>query len=251
MHELDREHPLQRGLGCGHVRRRVLLAPRRFLTEGAPVPELEIDHPGLRHEVAVGSIDPVPGEPAGTDDFPFDAPVGVQRERQRRPGQRGAPLHERGPAHPAGGGHTGAAAGGLHEPGPLVAHLGFALDVGHREGGEVVAQTLSLPHDGRADHATARVAHVDDGPTAVDLDPGPQLVGEPKAVFFVQRLEIVDVVRGRVVVVGHTYLERHLHGPIHSFGRDPRQRCHRSFVFHGFETTAGGPTRKGATAGVA
>ena len=173
MHELDRQHPLQRGLGRRHRARRVLLAPRGFLTKGAPVPVLEVDHPGLGHEVAVGSIDPVPGEPAGAEHFPFDAAVGVQRERERRPGQRSAPLHERGAAHPAGGGHTGAATGGLHEPCPRVADLGFALDVGHRERGKVVAQALPLPDDGRADDAAAGVAHVHDRTPAVDLDPGP------------------------------------------------------------------------------
>jgi hypothetical protein len=47
-----------------------------------------------------------------------------------------------------------------------------------------------------------------DNAAVFNLDPAPQLVGEPKSVCFPERLEIVDVVGGRIVVVADAEIQR-------------------------------------------
>ena len=44
----------------------------------------------------------------------------------------------------------------------------------------------------------------------LDVDPCPELVGEAEAIGVAQRVEGVDVVGRRVVVMGDAHLERHL-----------------------------------------
>ena len=69
------------------------------------------------------------------------------------------------------------AAGRLHEPDPAVADLGRGPNVeGHRREGQVAR---AEPQGGAADQAAAGVAVADDA-AILDLDPGAQLVGEPK-----------------------------------------------------------------------
>jgi hypothetical protein len=69
--------------------------------------------------------------------------------------------------------------------------------------------------------AAAAVAVVDDA-AVLDLDPGPQLVGEPEAVGGLERGQVVERLRGRWVVVGDAETERQLGpGAFHRPERDP------------------------------
>ena len=116
----------------------------------------------------------------------------------------------------------------LHEADPAVAHLGLGLEVGQAEGGEGdVPQAHTDAGD--ADVAAARVAEAHDpaAPVAVvlDLDVGAELVGEAEAVRHPQRLEVLDDVGGRFVVMEDAHLERHLCQAGDRFGRDPRHGC--------------------------
>jgi hypothetical protein len=85
------------------------------------------------------------------------------------------------------------------------------------------------PHVRHADVATAQVAVADDPATAgtvlLHVDEGPQLVGEPEPVCDPQRLDVVDDIGGRVVVVGDPGLEGHLGQAGDRFGGDPRNGC--------------------------
>ncbi len=64
------------------------------------------------------------------------------------------------------------------------------------------------------------------GDLAVDhIDPRSQPVGEAEAIRRLQRLEQLDVIGGRIVVVGQAHFERDLGDPPDSLGWDPRDRC--------------------------
>ena len=74
------------------------------------------------------------------------------------------------------------------------------------------------------------VAH--DAPV-LDLDPGAQLVGESEGVGLAQRLEVVDHLGQRRVVVGDAHVECQLGGqPLHRLRGDPRDRGDRGFDAH-------------------
>ncbi len=73
---------------------------------------------GLGDELAVGAVHPVAGERAGADQLELGPTVGVDRERQRGPGERRGTCTKGGWLDPAGGGHAGAAAGRLREARP-------------------------------------------------------------------------------------------------------------------------------------
>ena len=76
---------------AGAVRR----APRRVPAERLPVPLLEVGETGLGRERARLVVDPVPRELARADQLEAARAVGVDRERERRPHERRAELHER------------------------------------------------------------------------------------------------------------------------------------------------------------
>jgi len=71
-----------------------------------------------------------------------------------------------------------------------------------------------------------------DVPVVVNVDPRAQMVGEPKPVRRAQRIQVVDLVGRRFVVVGDAHLERQLGHSLHRFGRDPGDRGHRRFDTH-------------------
>ncbi len=60
-----------------------------------------------------------------------------------------------------------------------------------------------------------------------DIDPRRQPVGETEAIRRLQRLERLDVIRGRIVVVGEAHLEWDLGDSLDSLGWNPRDRCDR------------------------
>jgi hypothetical protein len=57
---------------------------------------------------------------------------------------------------------------------------------------------------------------------ALDLDPGIQLVGLPEGVRLVEPVEVLDLLRRRLVVAGDPERERKLRHALDRFGRDPR-----------------------------
>jgi hypothetical protein len=68
------------------------------------------------------------------------------------------------------------------------------------------------------------VAVAGDAAVVVDLDPGAQDVGEPEAVGGLERGQVLELLRGRRVVVGDAKPERQLgSGAFHRPERDPRQ----------------------------
>jgi hypothetical protein len=67
----------------------------------------------------------------------------------------------------------------------------------------------------------------------VQVDPGPELVGEAEPVGVSQGGQIVEVIRGWRVVVRHPQIEGQLGQPAQRLGRDPRQQGHRRFDAHG------------------
>ena len=74
--------------------------------------------------------------------------------------------------------------------------------------------------------ALAEVAGVHDA-AVLDLDEGAQLVRLAELVARSQLLEIVEVIRRRVVVVGDAELERDLRRSRDRFGGDPGHGRHR------------------------
>ena len=97
-----------------------------------------------------------------------------------------------GQAHPA--------ADRLHESRRCGPDLGFVLDVGQVDRGEPHRGGAD-PHGRCADVALPEVAGVDD-PAVLDLDVRPQLVGLAEPVGRSERLEVFELVRRRLVVVG-------------------------------------------------
>jgi hypothetical protein len=77
-----------------------------------------------------------------------------------------------------------------------------------------------------------------DAAVVVDLDPGPQLVGEADGAGVEQALEVVEPVGRRQVVVGHPQLERQLHHSLDGLPRDPRHRRHRGLDPHASSTSS-------------
>ncbi len=215
-----RQPPLQGGLGGDDQRRRVLVAPRGALQLGLPEPAVEVDPARLGHQLALVVVDPVAGERAGPDDLVGGPAVGVDGEGQGRPGGRGDPLDERRAADAPRRRRARAAAGRLHEPDPAVAALGRRAHVGEGHGGE--GQVARAEPQGRAaDLAAAGMAVADDA-AVLDLDPGAQLVGEPEAVGGLERLQVLEHLGGRGVVVGDAEAERQLGpGAFHRPERDP------------------------------
>jgi hypothetical protein len=111
------------------------------------------------------------------------------------------------------------AAGRLDELDPAVADLRLGLQqrVLHRGEGDLARAELDA---GDADAALAGVALVDDL-AVIDLDPGLELVRLAEEIVLVQRLEVVDPVGRRFVVVGDAHLERHLRHARDRLGRNP------------------------------
>ena len=62
VHELHRQRPFQGGLDRGDQRRGVLVAPRAVLAERRAGPAGVVGQAGLVGQVAVGAVDPVPGD---------------------------------------------------------------------------------------------------------------------------------------------------------------------------------------------
>jgi hypothetical protein len=144
----------------------------------------------------------------------------VDGQGEGRPGGRGDPLDERRAADAPRRRRARSAAGRLHEPDPAVADLGRGPHVGegHRGEGQVAR---AEPQGGAADQAAAGVAMADDA-AVLDLDPGAQLVGEPEAVGRLERLQVLQHLGGRRVVVGDAETERQLApGAFHRPERDP------------------------------
>ena len=112
-------------------------------------------------------------------------------------------------------------ADGLHETGRCRGELDGPADIVERnssKGGLPEADRNS----GGAHQASALVARVDD--VAVDdLDPSDELIGEAKPVGGAERLEILDHVGGRIVVVGEPRPEDRLVQPGDRLGRDPAE----------------------------
>jgi hypothetical protein len=81
-------------------------------------------------------------------------------------------------------------------------------------------------HGGGAHQPTPRVPVSGDGTAGVGLHPGREDVGEPEAVGLPQRLDVLDDIGGRLVVVGESGVEGHPGTTPHGLRRDPRQGGH-------------------------
>src|SRR5208282_1335878 len=99
------------------------------------------------------------------------------------------------------------------------------------------------PDGGRAHHAAAVVAAAGDGSRAVHLNPGPQHVREPELVGGAQRLDVVDPVRRRVVVVREPGVEGHAGSPGDGFRRNPGKGGDAAFVSHAIIVSLTWPAR--------
>ena len=194
-HQLLRQLALERGLDGRHERRRILVAPRRVLVERLAEPLLEVDDAGLRHEVPVVVVDPVPRERAGADELALRRAVDVDRQLQRRPRRRRLPLHEGRLAD------TRRGAGTPVQPPPVCTNVtDVSVTTGSRwmSGYAVRGEghlLLAEAQRGRADHAAAGVAVAEDLAGVAHVDPGAQHVGEAELVGVAQLGEVVDVVR--------------------------------------------------------
>jgi hypothetical protein len=146
--------------------------------------------------------------------------VGLDRQPKRRPGDRRADPHERLAAHASWRRGTRASAGGLFEAHPAVADLGLDLDRRQRDGSH--AQLLRADLDPRhAEVAGPEMSGIRDRAVVCHLDVRPQLVGLTERIGFAHRIEVLDHVRRRVVVVGDAHRERDLREPLDGFGRNP------------------------------
>jgi len=119
-------------------------------------------------------------------------------------------------------GQAGPAADGLGEAHPAIALLRIPAQSGQQRVLERVPQGAQ-PDGGVPDQAATAVAAAIDLAPRADLDPAAQEVGEPEFVTRPQRLEVVDLIRRRIVVVGESTVEGHPGTAGHSFGRDPGQ----------------------------
>jgi hypothetical protein len=232
-----RQLPLQLALHGGDHRRRLLVAPGVPLAERLAVPGVEVDQPGLGLEGAVVAVDPVPGERAGPHDLEAGRPVGADLQGQGRPHHRPADLEVGAAPDPPGRGHARLATGRLGEPDHPVAGLGLPAQVGEGDAGEGQADP-GQPHAGVAHVPPAQVPVAGDAAVAVDLDEGPQLVGEADGAGVEQALQVVEVVGRRQVVAGHPQLEGQLHHPLDGLSRDPRHRGHRGLDPHASSTSS-------------
>ena len=193
--------------------------------------------PGLGLEGPVVAVDPVPRERAGPDDLEVGGPVGADGEGQRRPHHRPRDLEVGPPPDPPGRRHARLAAGRLGEADHAVADLGLPAQVGEADPAEGQADP-GQPHAGVAHVAPAEVPVPGDPAVAVDLDEGPQLVGEPDGAGAEQALQVVQPVGRRQVVVGHAQLEGQLHHPLDGLPGDPRHRGHRGLDPHASSTSS-------------
>ena len=183
------------------------------------------------------AVDPVPRERAGPDDLEGGGAVGPDGQGQGRPDHRPADL-DIGPApDPPGRRHARPAPGRLGEPDLAVADLGLAPHVGEADPHEPDAEP-GQSHAGVAHVAAAEVPVAGDPPVGVDLDEGPQLVGEPDGAGGEQAVEVLQPVGRRQVVVGHAQLEGQLHHPFDRLPRDPRHRGHRGLDPHAGSTSS-------------
>ncbi len=201
-------------------RRRVLVAPRVRCISVSRNQRSKSIRPVLATSRPSVVVDPVPGEGAGPDDLVGGPAVGVDGQGQ---------------VDQAAGATTGRTAGGgcaaaparrvrppadctnRTQPSPIsgwgrTSGKGMAAKVRSREPSRRVVLPML---------AAAGVAVVDDA-AVLDLDPGPQLVGEPEAVGGLERLQVLQHLRGRRVVVGDAEAERQLGlGAFHRPERDP------------------------------
>ena len=125
--------------------------------------------------------------------------VSLDRERERRPGDRRVDAEVRLAAHASRCRHSRSATRGLLEAHPAVADLGLVLDRGQRDRGDAELSRAELEASD-SDVSAAQVTVARDLAVVTDLDERPQLVRLADASAS-QRVEILDHVRRRVVVV--------------------------------------------------
>src|SRR5438477_4348523 len=123
------------------------------------------------------------------------------------------------------------AAGGLPELDPAVADLGLRLEQRILHGRK---RQLAPPEldPGDADMAAAGVA-VERRLAVVELDPCTQLVRLAEGVRLAKSLEVFELVRRRLVVVGDAHLERELRHARDRLGRNPGDRRDGLLDSHG------------------
>ena len=222
VHELHRQGPLQRRLHGGDQGRGVLVTPGGAAAERHPGPVDVVGQAGLVRQLARGVVDPVPREPARARHLVLGVAVGMQGERERGPHQGRLPLHEGRVPHRPRRGQPGPPPGRLHEPHPRLAPLWLALQVRQRHRLKGAAQRAE-PDGGGAHQAAAAIAARGDLAGAINVDPGPQQVGEPEPVRRTQLLDVAEGRRGRFVVVGESSVEEDPGLPRDGLRRDPRQ----------------------------
>ena len=131
------------------------------------------------------------------------------------------------PPYPPRRRESGPAASGLGEADPTFARLDRRLQVGKGHGLEGTAEPGDR-HGGRPHEPPARIAVIHGLPGIVELGPGGQEVGEAEPVGQPKFLQVIDHIRGRLVVVGEPGVERHPGPTADGFGRNPRKRSDRT-----------------------
>lgn len=145
-----------------------------------------------------------------------DQAIGGDQAPERRMGH--SPGHRR----------VGVAARGLGEANTTGLDHWRRGNVGQGDAGEG-QPARQQPDRGRFEPAASRHPLGDDL-AGLDLDPAVKLVGEPDGVGGKQRLDVRQLIRRRLVVVGDAHAERQAERSLDRGGRYPRQARRGGFV---------------------
>src|SRR6266702_231934 len=224
------ELALERTFHWLNHRGRVVRTPRRALAERVVDPGAEVGQPRLRDELAGVVVNPVTWKAAGSDELPLGVAVGMDRQGQSGPGDRGVDLKERLVAHGSWSRHAGAASTCLSKAHVRFGHDWLGTDVGHRPG----LDRQRLRTEVQARHSYASTAMLPPGGylPVFNLDPAFQLVAFAEKIPAMPLVQIVEPGRQRLVVVGQAHAEGHGQESCDRLEGNPGNRCNRTFKFH-------------------
>src|SRR6478672_4471269 len=185
---------------------------------GFAIPLVEINHAALLNEPTVAVVDPMAREATATSQFVLRRSICANREGQSCPRDGGIDLEVRLAPHTSRRGHSGTPAGRLRKAHPAVPHFGV-LQCWHRDcrNRDLLRSELE---PGQPDAATSRMTVIDDL-GAFDLDPRSQLVRLTEEIASVHRLDLVDPIRRRVVVVSDAERKWKLRQPLNRLRGNP------------------------------
>jgi hypothetical protein len=144
---------------------------------------------------------------------------------QRRPGRGRGELHERPATDASRQRHPGPSPGGLCEPDRRGVDLGVGAEVGQRHG-----RKRDLPGPGLRDalaHSALPNLPVPGDHSLLDLDPGPQLVGEPDRISGDQLVQVLQLIRRREVPAADPQIGNQPSDALHRVQGNPGNRRHR------------------------